>query len=88
MIPGFVEFKLWFNERSDWQPFRSFIQKPGQSIWLGNGCLTAKEIYPVNLLIHWEAGEKGPWRLATNLPDRVIALLSYVLTAESKLPGG
>jgi hypothetical protein len=68
---------LWFNETSDWQPFGSFIQKPGQSIWLGNGCLTAKEIYPTNLLIHWKAGEKDPWCLATNLPDRSIALRFY-----------
>jgi hypothetical protein len=68
---------LWFNERSRWQPFGSFIQKPGQSIWPGNDCLTSKEIYPVNLLIYWKAGEKDPWCLATNLPDRGIALRFY-----------
>lgn len=68
---------LWFNETSEWQPFGSFIHKPGQSIWLGKGCLTAKEIYPVNLLIHWKVGEKDPWCLATNLPDRDIALRFY-----------
>jgi hypothetical protein len=70
---------LWFNEASDWQPFGSFIQKPGQSIWLGKGCLTAKEIYPTNLLVHWESGEKEPWCLATNLPDRHLALRFYRL---------
>lgn len=68
---------VWFNEKSGWQPFGSYLRKPGQSIWLGRGCLTAKEIYPTNLLIHWEVGEKEPWCLATNLPDRSIALRCY-----------
>jgi hypothetical protein len=68
---------LWFRSSSEWKPFRSFIQKPGQSIWLGAGYLTAKEIYPVNLLAHWDKGEKEPWCLATNLPDREMALRYY-----------
>lgn len=68
---------VWFSEKSDWQPFGSYIQKPGQSFWLGRGCLTAKEIYPVNLLVHWETGEKEPWCLATNLPDLRMALRFY-----------
>jgi hypothetical protein len=68
---------VWLNEKSGWQPFDSFIRKPGQSIWLGSGCLTAKEIYPVNLLVHWELGEKEPWCLATNFPDAGMALQSY-----------
>jgi len=68
---------VWFDERNGWQTFGSFIHKPGQSIWLGRGCLTAKEIYPVNLLIHWKAGEKEPWCLATNLPDLGMALQYY-----------
>jgi hypothetical protein len=68
---------VWFDERNGWQTFGSFIHKPGQSIWLGRGCLTAKEIYPVNLLVHWKAGEKEPWCLATNLPDLGMALQYY-----------
>jgi Transposase DDE domain len=68
---------VWFDERNGWQTFGSFIHKPGQSIWLGGGCLTAKEIYPVNLLVHWKAGEKEPWCLATNLPDLGMALQYY-----------
>ena len=68
---------VWFDEVNNWQPFGNFIQKPGQSIWLGKGYLTAKEIYPVNLLVHWEVGEKEPWCLATNLPDRSMALRFY-----------
>jgi hypothetical protein len=68
---------LWFHSSSEWKPFRSFIQKPGQSFWLGHGYLTAKEIYPTNLLIHWDKGEKEPWCLATNLPDREMTLRYY-----------
>jgi hypothetical protein len=68
---------VWLLDQSGWQPFGSFIHQPGQSIWLGQGYLTAKEIYPVNLLIHWEVGEKEPWCLATNLPDRGMTLQFY-----------
>ena len=68
---------VWVDETSGWQAFGSYIQKPGQSIWLGSGYLTFKEIYPVNLLTHWKVGEKEPWCLATNLPDRQMALRFY-----------
>jgi hypothetical protein len=68
---------IWFNPDRSWQPFRNYIQRPGQSFWLGSGYLTASEIYPTNLLIHWGVGEKDPWCLATNLPDHSIALRFY-----------
>ena len=68
---------LWLDRSSEWKPFDSFIQKAGQSIWLGQGYLTAQKIYPTNLLIHWQIGEKEPWCLATNLPDRSMALKYY-----------
>jgi hypothetical protein len=68
---------LWFHASNEWKPFSSFIQQAGQSIWLGYGYLTANEIYPTNLLIHWAVGEKEPWCLATNLPDRTMALKYY-----------
>jgi hypothetical protein len=68
---------LWFNAQDGWVAFGSTLQKPGQSIWLGSGYLTAKEIYPVNLLIHWKIGERHPWCLATNLPDLRMALQFY-----------
>lgn len=68
---------VWFSASSNWQAFGSYIQKPGQSLWLGSGYLTAKEIYPVNLLVHWKVGENEPWCLATNMPDRQMALRFY-----------
>ena len=68
---------VWLDQQNAWHTFGSFIQKPGQSIWLGKGCLTAKHLYPVNLLVHWKVGEKEPWCLATNLPDRCMTLRYY-----------
>ncbi len=68
---------VWFVEQAEWRAFGSFVQKPGQSVWLGHSYLTAKEIYPVNLLAHWEIGEKEAWCLATNLPDRRMTLNYY-----------
>ena len=68
---------VWLDNNPGWQPFGSYIHQPGQSIWLGRGDLTAKEIYPTNLLVHWEVGEKEPWCLASNLPDRQMALRYY-----------
>jgi len=60
-----------------WQDLGSFVQNAGQSRWLGAGDLTEKDIYPVHLLIHWQIGEDEPWCLATNLPDRQLALQAY-----------
>lgn len=68
---------LWFSEQQDWQPFGSFIHKPGQSFWLGTGYLARNHIFRVNLLAHWKRGEKEPWCLATNLPDIRMALRFY-----------
>ena len=71
-----VQFYL-YNESNGWQIFGSYADKPGRSIWLGKGYLTTKEIYPVNLLVHWKVGEKEPWCLATNLPDQQMTLRFY-----------
>jgi len=68
---------VWLASSTEWTPFGSFIQRPGQGVWLGRGYLTAQEIYPVNLLIHWDVGEVEPWCLATNLPDREMTLRCY-----------
>jgi len=68
---------VWLDQHSEWKAFGSFVQKAGQSRWLGSGYLTASEIYPTNLLAHWQAGEKECWCLATNLPDRQMALRYY-----------
>jgi hypothetical protein len=68
---------IWLSEEEGWQPFGSYIQKPGQSFWLGTGYLRAAHIYRVNLLAHWKRAEKEPWCLTTNLPDKGMALRFY-----------
>jgi hypothetical protein len=68
---------VWLKQYNEWKPFVSFIHQAGESIWLGHGYLTASQIYPTNLLIHWQVGEEEPWCLATNLPDREMALRYY-----------
>jgi hypothetical protein len=62
---------------TEWKDFGSHIDKAGQSFWLGEGWLTESKIHFTRLLIHWKIGEKEPWCLATNLPDRQIALKAY-----------
>lgn len=61
----------------EWIPFGHFVQKAGQSRWLGSGHLTAAQPYPTNLLAYWRKGEKRAWLLATNLPDRPMTLRYY-----------
>jgi hypothetical protein len=68
---------VWLDQMGTWCDFGSWVSKPGQSVWLGKGYLTEKEIYPVNLIAHWQVGEKEPWCLATNLPNRQMTLRAY-----------
>jgi hypothetical protein len=70
---------VWLNTLNEWKTFGSFIEKPGGSVWLGYSYLTSKEIYPTNLLVHWQIGEEQAWCLATNLPDAQMALRFYAL---------
>ena len=68
---------LWINAQVGWQRMEKFIQHAGQSTWCPNSYLTQTEIHPVSALIHWQAGEKEPWCLATNLPDASLTLRYY-----------
>ena len=68
---------VWLPNSTEWKPFASFVHKAGQSLWLGCSYLTISHIYPTNLLVHWQASEKEPWCLATNLPDRTLTLRYY-----------
>ena len=51
-------YDVWLNAQQSWQDFGSFVQKAGQSVWLGWGLLRQSQIYPVNLLAHWKTDEK------------------------------
>ncbi len=68
---------VWSQTENQWVPFGSYVQKAGQSVWLGKRELSQTHIYPANLLVHWKSGEKEPWCLATNLPDLQTALRFY-----------
>lgn len=68
---------VWSAVENQWKPFGSFVQKAGQSIWLGSREFSQAHIYTVNLLAHWKTGEKEPWLLATNLPNLQMALRCY-----------
>jgi hypothetical protein len=68
---------VWLHPQDEWKPLASFVHKAGESRWLEHGYLTAKAIFPTNLLVHWQAGEDEPWCLATNLPDREMTLRYY-----------
>jgi len=68
---------LVYLDGQDWQTFGSLIKKAGQSLWFEQVLLTHRHGYRVNLLAHWEPGEKEPWLLATNLPTRRAALAVY-----------
>lgn len=69
--------KVCLAHETEWHAMDSWVQKPGQSRWLGPCWLTEGDIYPVNVLIHWAVGEAEPWYLATNLPDRSLTLQAY-----------
>jgi hypothetical protein len=64
-------------EGQPWQRFRDLLTEAGQSVWMDEVLLTLKHALPVNLLAHWEQGEKEPWLLATNLPTRQATLQAY-----------
>jgi DDE family transposase len=53
--------------RAAWQAFGSLVQQARQRVWWPHARLTAKFDYRVNLLALWEAGEREPWLLSTNL---------------------
>jgi len=69
--------KIWLDPEMAWKPFGNFVTQAGQSRWLGYGYLTENKIFPTSLLVHWKSGEDQPWCLATNLPDREMALRYY-----------
>ena len=60
-----------------WQQFGSLIEKPGQTHWSAGAYLTDQHGYQVNLLAHWEKGEKEPWLLSTNFSTPFLTLQGY-----------
>ena len=50
-----------------WQRLDRLGLQPGMTVWWGNVVLTRASPYPTHLVLHWQAGQKEPWFLATNL---------------------
>jgi hypothetical protein len=69
--------KICPAQETEWHTLDHWVTQPGQSRWLGPGWLTESEICPAKVLIHWAVGEKEPWLLVTNLPDRTMTLQAY-----------
>jgi len=69
--------KVWLDEQLGWRKMDKYAQRPNQKNWLGEGYLTAKGNFPVNLLVYWKKGEEEPWYLATNLSDIRSAIRFY-----------
>jgi hypothetical protein len=44
----------------EWLIFDSWVEKPGQSVWLEKGWLTQTKVNAVNLFVHWKVGEDQP----------------------------
>jgi hypothetical protein len=68
---------VWDEAQMVWRKSGNYVHKTGQSVWLPNTYLTKNEIHRISVLIHWAKGEKEPWCLATNLPDRTLTLRFY-----------
>lgn len=60
-----------------WQRFDELLTQVGQALWQPNARFTAKHEYQSTLLALWRRGEKQPWFLVTNMPDRKLAIRLY-----------
>ena len=64
------------DKAGDWHELRKSVQE-GESRDLGHVLLTKVHQHPTRLVAHWHKGEKQPWLLATNYPDKHRALRAY-----------
>lgn len=65
------------DQHGKWQSLESFVRKSGPSFWLPKGFLTKQSAFPTSVLVYGKAGEKEPWCLATNIPNRKLVLQCY-----------
>lgn len=65
------------RQNEAWQRFDTLVTKVGQTIFLPNYYFTAKYSHVTTVLAIWRRGEKQPWFLVTNLPDKSMALRLY-----------
>ncbi len=65
------------DQQGNWVRFDTLVTKSRQVAWLPHSLFTQKHVYPTTLLAVWRRGEKQPWLLVTNLPDRTVARRLY-----------
>lgn len=65
------------QEGGPWRRLDSFLSGPDTQMWLENARLTRQHAHQTHLLLHWSAGEREPWLLATNLPEARRAHTAY-----------
>ncbi len=63
--------------QQQWRPLGELIERRGERVWLEGALLSRSHARRTNLLLYWKRGEKEPWLLATNLPDRREAFSAY-----------
>ena len=68
--------ELYQDHTNLWKKSSESVQE-GQSKDLGRVLLTSVHEHPTRLIAHWHKGEKQPWLLATNYPDKATALRAY-----------
>jgi hypothetical protein len=70
-------FLVRLSQNDHWQRFDELLTNIGVSLWAPQAHLTEKHAYPTTLCALWRRGEKQPWFLVTNLPNRQLALRLY-----------
>lgn len=64
-------------QNDGWQRFDTLATKVGHTLWNPRSRFTEKHRYQTTLLAVWRRGEKRPWFLVTNLPEKTLALRLY-----------
>ena len=65
-----------YRDQSGWHKLNKSVRE-GESRDLEHVLLTKVHQHPTRLVVHWHKGEKQPWLLATNYPDKTTALKAY-----------
>jgi hypothetical protein len=68
---------LRLGQEQGWQRCDTLLTQPGERRWLTSIELTQHHAHSCNLLAFWQAGEKEPWLIATNLPTAALTRLHY-----------
>lgn len=68
--------ELYQDRAGNWHKLSKSV-KEGESKELGPALLTKVHQHSTQLIAHWHKGEKQPWLLATNYPDKKTTLRAY-----------